>query len=63
MTDLQKIAADLELCDFGQAFARGRAKTKFTDHRKACYAAIKEMNERDGLANMSDDELLAELGL
>ena len=63
MTDLQKIAADLDLCDLGQAFAKGRAKAKFTAHRKACYDAIREMNERDGLVDMSDDELLVELGV
>lgn len=63
MTDFQKIATDLELCDLGQAFTKGATKAKFTKHRKACFAAIREANERDGLTGMSDDELLAALGV
>lgn len=61
MTTEQQIAADLDLCDMIAAFGTRAAKRKATAHRRACFAAIKEMNKASGFGNMSDDELLAEL--
>lgn len=61
MTREQAIAADLDLCDLGQALTKGATRAKFTRQRKACFAEIKRMNQEDGLGNMTDDELLAEL--
>jgi len=61
MTIEQKIAADLELCDMISVFGNRSAKRKATAQRKACFAAIREMNKRDGLDKISTDELLAEL--
>lgn len=58
---LNAIALDLNACDIGAAFTRGKVKAKYVKHRKECFAAIKKMNEQDGLANMTDDELLAAL--
>lgn len=57
----QAIARDLDLCDLGEAFTRGKTRTQFRRHRKACMAAIKAANKADGLDDLSDDELLAEL--
>jgi hypothetical protein len=42
-------------------FGNRSAKRKATAQRKACFAAIREMNKRDGLDKISTDELLAEL--
>ena len=61
MTDFNAIAADLEICDMVQALGDRKSKRKATAHRKACFAAIAEANRADGLDNISDDELLAEL--
>jgi hypothetical protein len=55
------IARDLELCDLGVAITKGAVKRKYVAHKKACLAAIKEMNIADGRNDMTDDELLAEL--
>lgn len=60
---LQKIATDLNQCDLGLALTKGATRRKYAAHQKACYAAIKEMNIRDGLVSISDEELLAELGV
>jgi len=61
MTIEQQIAADLDLCDMIAAFGNANAKRKARAHRKACFAAIKEMNKADGLSELTDDEILAEL--
>jgi len=63
MLDFNAIGKDLELCDMGIAFTKGRARTKFVQHRKACMSAIKAANVADGLDAISDDDLLKELGL
>lgn len=60
---LKQIAIDLEICAIGEAIAEGKNKKKYKEHRAACMAYIKELNERDGLNKLSDDELLKELGL
>jgi len=61
MTTEQQIAADLNLCDLISAIGNRASKRKATIHRKACFAAIREMNKDDGLDQLSDDELMAEL--
>lgn len=61
MTTEQQIAADLDLCDMIQVFGPRSAKRKARAHRKACFAAIAEMNRDAGLDQLSDDELMAEL--
>ena len=61
MTIEQQIAADLNACDLGLALTKGKTRRIYAEHRKACFAAIKEMNKADGLDGMTDDELLAEL--
>jgi hypothetical protein len=45
------------------AFGTKASKRKARDHRKACFAAIAEMNKVAGFSDMSDDELFAELGI
>lgn len=55
------IGHDLELCDLGMALTTGKRRRQYAAHRKACMAAIKEMNVADGLDSMTDDEILAEL--
>jgi hypothetical protein len=57
----QAIAHDLHICDMGLALTRGKARRKYTVQRKICLKAIADMNKADGLANLTDDELLAEL--
>ena len=61
MTTEQQIAADLNLIDLIEALGTPSAKRKARAHRKACFAAIAEMNRASGLDQLSDDELLAEL--
>jgi hypothetical protein len=61
MNTEQQIAADLDLCDMIEVFGNRTAKRKARAHRKACFAAIAEMNRVDGFGELSDDELLAEL--
>ena len=63
LTTEQKIAADLTACDIGMALTKGRTRKVYADHRKACFHEIKAMNRADGLVDMSDDDLLAELGI
>jgi hypothetical protein len=55
------IAHDLDLCDIGIALTRGRTRRTYIAHRNACFAALKAMNAVDGLDNLSDGDLLAEL--
>ncbi len=57
----QQIASDLDACDIGIALTRGRLRKRYVDQRRACFAAISEMNRADGLDTLSDDALLAEL--
>ena len=61
MTTEQQIAADLKLCDMIQVLGTRSAQRKARAHRKACFAAIAEMNRASGLDQLSDDELMAEL--
>jgi hypothetical protein len=61
MTITAKIAADLNTCALVEAFGSRANKRKARAHRKACFAAIADMNRADGLENMSDDDLLAAL--
>lgn len=55
------IAADLDLCDLVDAFGSRSAKAKARKQRRVIFAAIRAQNVADGIADMSDDELLAEL--
>lgn len=57
----QAIARDLDLCDIGMALTKGRTRAKFARHRKVCMRAIKAANRAQGLDQLSDDQLLAEL--
>lgn len=57
------IANDLNTSDLGIALTKGKTRAKYIAHRKACFDAIKRANVEDGLASMTDDELLAELGV
>lgn len=62
MTATEKqIAADLDTIDLIRAIGSRKAKLAASRHRKACFAEIKRMNEADGLADISDAELLAAL--
>ena len=61
MTTEQKSSADLEACDLGMALTKGKTRRIYAQHRKACFAEIAAMNKADGLDDMSDDDLLAEL--
>lgn len=61
MTNAQAIAHDLDLCDSGIAFSKGVVRRRYVAQRKACFAAIREMNRVDGIGEMSDAELFAEL--
>jgi hypothetical protein len=58
----QAIAADLALCDIGLALTKGKVRKRYVDQRKACLDQIRAWNRADGLADISADELLAELG-
>jgi len=57
----QAIAHDLNTIDMALIFAKGRARTKFIQHRKACMAQIKGWNVDDGVDGLTDGELLMEL--
>ena len=59
--DFDAIAKDLELCGLGLALKTGATRRKYAKHRKACFAEIKRVNRDDGLDQLSDEELLAEL--
>ncbi|OYV54527.1 MAG: hypothetical protein B7Z76_14220 [Acidiphilium sp. 20-67-58] len=58
---LTAIAADLDLCDLGLVLTTGSRRRTFASHRKACFDALKAMNAAEGLDQISDDDLLAEL--
>ncbi len=57
----QAIAADLAACDLALAMLRGKSRRPYLAQRHRCYAQIAAWNVEDGLREMSDDELLAEL--
>ena len=57
----QAIARDLDQCDLGLALTGGKLKRRYAKHRRACFAAIRDMNKREGLDTLTDDEILAEL--
>jgi hypothetical protein len=57
----KQIAADLDAIELICAIGSRKAKLAATRHRKACFAEIKRMNEADGLASISDEDLLAAL--
>lgn len=61
----QAIARDLATADLVQAVMpkRSRQYGQAAKHRAACMSEISRMNEADGLADMSDDELLSALGV
>lgn len=59
----QAIAKDIDAIDTALYFAKGAARRPLLAHKRACYAQIKQWNREDGLDNMTDDELLAELGV
>ena len=58
---LSQIAADLNKIAAIQIIGTRKDKAKAARHRKACFAEIKKMNQRDGLAGISIEELMAEL--
>lgn len=66
-TQLTALATDLDLCDVGLALTKGKLRRRYAMHRKACMDALKadtEARKAAGLIpDMTDDELLAELGL
>ncbi len=55
------IARDLDACDLGLALTKGATRKRYAKHRKACFKAIREMNVADGVADLSDAELLRQL--
>jgi hypothetical protein len=61
MTDFNAIAKDLDACDLMMAIGNAKSRKMAKAHRKACMTAIHAANVADGLAGMSDEELLAEL--
>lgn len=62
MTTIEsQIAKDLDACDIMEVLGTPAAKRKARKHRKACFAALKEMNRKDGVPKMNDKELLAAL--
>ena len=59
--DEQQIARDLELCDLVSAIGTKSARAKARKHRRSCMDQIRQWNKEDGLDNMTDDEILADL--
>ena len=59
--EFRALAIDLEICDLGEVLTKGKERKKFTQHRERCYAFIREANKRDGLDQMSVDEIEKEL--
>jgi hypothetical protein len=60
--EFQKIAHDLDLCDIGAALTTGRRRSRFLAQRRACMDRVAELNRADGLDDISDADLIAELG-
>lgn len=59
----QAIAHDLELCAIGIALTKGKARKKYEAHRKSCIDQLAEWNKQDGYAEMTLEEIFAELEL
>jgi hypothetical protein len=57
----QQIAADMNLIGMIEAFGSASAKRAARKQRKAVMAQIKAWNIEDGLADISDADLIAEL--
>jgi hypothetical protein len=57
----RQIAHDLALCELGMVLTKGSLWQRYVRQRKICMDAIAEINRRDGLDGMSDEELLAAL--
>jgi len=57
----QAIARDLDAIALIEAFGDRKAKAKARKQRKACMAEIAAWNKADGLDQISDAELLADL--
>jgi hypothetical protein len=61
---LDAIARDLELCDIGEALTKGATRRRYCQHRKACMAAIAEIDPIPAdIAAMSIDDLAKALGV
>mgnify|MGYP001602323391 CR=1 FL=1 len=58
---LRAIAADLDLCDVGEALTSGKLRAKYRRQRRACMVEIARINREDGLGEMTTDQILAEL--
>lgn len=56
---LTAIATDLALCDLGLAMTRGKLRSRYAAHRRACLAAIEAIDPMPAL-ELSDVDLLAE---
>jgi hypothetical protein len=61
--ELSAIAKDIEACGLMLAIGNNSAKAKAQKHLKACKAALKADFDAREYSKMSDDDLLAELGL
>ena len=61
MTTEQQIGNDLNTINLIMAIGSKSSKRKAEKQRKACFAEIAKMNKNDGLDNLTDDELLAQL--
>lgn len=60
--ELQAIARDLARCDLGIAVTQGRLLAKYRRHKAACWRRLAEIDPV-AESDMTDDELLAALGL
>ena len=61
---LNALALDLDACDLGIALTKGKLKARYIAHRKACLDELARLNKEDGIdGDMTDDELLAALGV
>ena len=61
MTNTDAMGRDLELIDLVEAIGGKKAKAAASRQRRAIFAELANMNKRDGLDAMTDDEILAEL--
>jgi hypothetical protein len=59
----RQISSDLDKIDLVLAIGSKSAKRKAMAHRKACFAELKKMSIKDGTAGLSDEEILAQLGI
>ena len=60
-TDCAAIASDLDRCDIIEVIGTRTMKRQARKHRRAIFAAIRAENIKDGVDNLTDDELLAAL--